>query len=686
MADSMNTDTTLGYLVRQFEDAVDTSYTERQNAETHRDYYDGIQWSPGEKATLQQRKQPCITDNRIKDKVEYLLGMERRTRTDPKAYPRTPQDEPAAEAATDALRYVADCNAFPQVKSKVAENIFIEGMGGCEVIVEPDPKGGNPKIKQRYIRWDRIYRDPHSLLADFADAEYMGIVVWMDLDKAKGKYPALSDQFDELMTTGIVGSPATTYDDKPTMWIDKTRRRVQILEHYFRKGGVWHRCVFSKAGVIEEPKPSAYLDENGEPECPLILQSCYVDRDGRRYGVVARYKDLQDEINKRRSKALHLLSVNQVVGESGAVDDIEALRKEAARPDGVIMRAPGMELEVVRNTELANGQFQLLQDALNAFAMTGPNAALQGQSGSVSGRAKEIDAQGGEIQLGILFDSVRHWQTRVMRATWNRVKQFWTAEQWIRVTDNEGAPKFVGLNVPDPMTGMYQNQVAQVDVDIVIDESPDVINLQSEQWMQLTELASKGVPIPPDVLIRASSLRNKKELEDRLTNGGQMPPEVAQQLQAQQQGLQEAAAKVQEEAQKVAAEAQDVENQKAELNSIVAEIKMQRAELKALQADIRAQAAEKAVALSERESQVVTKEGESNAVIDRQALSAELQQAVAQLQQQTAQFMQQAVQTIAEIQQRSTPQVIVPDRPRAKGIRRKGDILELVYDDQPQVQ
>ncbi len=293
---------------------------------------------------------------------------------------------------------------------------------------------------------------------------------------------------------------------------------------------------------------------------------------------------------------------------TGAVEDVEALRKEAARPDGVILRAPGMELEIQRNTELANGQFQLLQDALNAFSAMGPNAALQGQSGSVSGRAKEIDAQGGEIQLGILFDSVRFWQTRVMRSTWNRVKQFWTAEQWIRVTDNEGSPKFVGLNVQDPMTGQYQNQVAAVDVDIVIDESPDVVNLQSEQWMQLTELASKGIPIPPDVLIRASSLRNKKELEDRLTNGGQMPPEIAQQLQAQQQVMAEQQAQIQQAGEQVQAEAQQVEQQKAEIKMLLADLKVQRAELKAAQADIRAQVAEQSAQLDARAAQL-TAEG-----------------------------------------------------------------------------
>ena len=112
-------DDILPKLIRQFEDAADSSLDHRQEAEKARDYFDGDQWSSAERETLKKRLQPCITDNRIADKVQYLLGLERKTRTDPKAYPRNPQDEGAAEAATDAIRYVFDCNDFQQLRSAV---------------------------------------------------------------------------------------------------------------------------------------------------------------------------------------------------------------------------------------------------------------------------------------------------------------------------------------------------------------------------------------------------------------------------------------------------------------------------------------------------------------------------------------------------------------------------------------
>jgi len=589
--DPMTQDQTLAWLIRQFDDSADASRDARAQAEVFRDYYDGKQWSDDEIKKLNDRGQPAITDNRIKDKVEYLLGMERKLRTDPQAYPRTPEDDPGAEAATDALRYVADCNYFPQTKSKVYEYMQIEGFGGCEVIVDNATYNGTPnkKVLIRAIRWDRLFYDFHSLLEDFSDSRYFGILKWMDLDEAiatyksrkkKGdKYPEFAE-FADLFSSEAFVAGFPTYDDKPR-WFDKSRKRIQIIEHYYKLGDTWMRAVYSRVGFIEPPKESVYIDaETGKKECPLILQSMYVDREGNRYGVVKRYKDLQDEINKRRSKSLHLLSVNQATAEKGAVDDVDKARKELARPDGFLEYTPGMKLEVRENTDLAEGQFKLLQQSIAAMGDTGPNEALLGQSGEISGRAKQLDQAGGMVQLGVGPDSLRYWQTRVMKATWSRIKQFWTGEMWVRVTDDENS-RFMALNSKYPenhvhvQKGMAQpgdpmNSVVDMDVDIVIAEAPDTITVQQEQFQTLAELAGKGIQIPPEALIEASSLAAsvKRKIKDamsgKLPDGTEIPPQVQQMLQAKEQQIQQITQAQQEKAQEQIQLEQQLEKLKAD--------------------------------------------------------------------------------------------------------------------------
>lgn len=645
MADSVESkaeaDDGLELFIRQFQESCDGTRTARKESEKCRNYFDGDQLSSEVKTALKKRRQPEVVDNRIKDKVEAWLGAELATRTDPRAYPRTPQEEGAAEAATDALRYVSDSNRFPQTKSSVFENMLVEGTGGAEVVVEEVK--GKKQIKIRRVRWDRMYWDPHSMLADFSDARYLGIVVWMDIEEAKRRDPAHAPSYDAMLDGTF--DWGDTYDDKPDLWIDRTRKRVQFLEHYFLKDGKWMRTVFSRAAFIEPPAPSAYLNENGEPECCLIFQSAYVSRNGDRYGVVPRYIPLQDEVNHRRSKLLHLLNARQTIGEKGAVADVAKMKGEMAKPDGHVEVTPGMRFDVNPTNDMSIGQFQILADTLASLSASGPNSAMQGQESKQSGRAQQVAQQAGTLQLGPVLDNLRHWQHRIMVSVWNRVKQFWTEETWIRVTDNE-ATRFVALNQkltrgelaikkakesgvspeqlaqlvqqmaqdPQGMAEVVINGTAEMDVDIVIDEAPDTVTLQSEQWLQLTELAGKGIPIKPETLIKASSLRNKDELIDDIKEQQQqaqqgMPPQVqeeikkiGEQMQKQQQALEQKAQQLQQQENQIAAASSQLKTQAAEMDAsatiIKAEIEAARkifaAEQRVAQANGRADAAQDA--------------------------------------------------------------------------------------------
>jgi hypothetical protein len=648
VADSMTADDRLAEFVQQFQDSCTNTLQARALSETCRDYFDGKQWSETETRKIKKRGQPVITDNRIKDKVEAWLGTELATRTDPHAYPRNPQEESAAEAATDALRYIADANRFPQCKSQTFENVLIEGTGGCEVIVEE--RGGKPFVRQRRVRWDRMYWDTHSMLADFSDATFLGVVVWMDLGAAKKKYPGQAAQYDAMIDGSF--DFGSTYDDKPTMWIDRTRKRVQVLEHYYKDPDQgWMRCVFTRAGFVEPPAPSTYRDEHGNPECPLHFQSAYVARDGNRYGVVPRYLPLQDEINHRRSKALHLLTARQVVYEKGAVADVNKAREQLARPDGMVEITPTLKFEINPTNDLAVGQFNILADTLASLAASGPNSAIQGQEAKQSGRAQQVAQQAGVVQLGPVLDGLRDWQHRVMVATWNRVKQFWTEETWVRVTDAEKT-RFVALNrkltrgeyaieqakqggaspqqleqlvmqmAQDPkgMEEILINGTAELDVDIVIDEAPDTITLQSEQWLQLTELAKNGVPIKPETLIKASNLRNKDALIDDIEqNQSGVPPQVAEEIKKIGEELEKQGQALKQQQQQLDQEAAQLQAAKTDLSAQHAQFK---ADVTVAKAELTAQqkifAAEQRVAQANLKAAQSREKPDSNKADSRQ--------------------------------------------------------------------
>ena len=96
----------LAQCVRQFEKAESLGAANRALTERDVDYYLGNQWTAEERRILDERGQPALTQNYIRRKIDLLLGLERRARSDPKAFPRTQTEEARADAATQVLRYL----------------------------------------------------------------------------------------------------------------------------------------------------------------------------------------------------------------------------------------------------------------------------------------------------------------------------------------------------------------------------------------------------------------------------------------------------------------------------------------------------------------------------------------------------------------------------------------------------
>lgn len=520
-------------LVSMFEESEDATYDARALAERDRDYYDNKQLTAAEKATLAKRGQPEIVVNRIKRKIDYLVGIEKSQRVDPQALPNTPMHDDDADGATRALRHVALAENFDAKRSAVWRNMLIEGSGGISVRVEPG-HDGQPRIVLGRVAWDRMFWDPHSSELDYSDATYLGTVTWMDYDDALATYPDSQEILDSTLSTI---NPQDTFDDKPKskIWADTKRKRVRVVQIWIKRDEQWHFAEFTRGGILKSG-PSPYVDDKGRSDCELIFQSAYVDRDNDRYGTVREMISPQDEINKRRSKALHLLNTSQIVMRQGAVDDIEAARREAARGDGVLV-INGNPSDPLSNSfqfntraDLASAQLGLLQEAKNEIDLMGPNGAMLGDqvngSAPASGRALLASQQGGMMQMGDLLDNLRQLDVRVFKAIWYRIRQFWTAEKWIRVTDDERNIKWIGMNVDrrqlaqlspevQEMIAGTVGSVAELDCDITIDEAPDSVAPALEQFQALVQLKKFDVnnELPFRAILRAApNLRNKSRI------------------------------------------------------------------------------------------------------------------------------------------------------------------------------
>lgn len=568
---------------RASEDAHCNAQTEATRA---RDYVDGNQLTTEERNTLQKRGQPPVVSNRIRKKINWLKGLEIKQRTDPKAFPRTPQHEQDAESVTDAIRYVCDDQNWDQKRTDVYDNMLIEGFGGVEIIHQQNAKGEVDVVINHYP-WDRLWYDPHSRRADFSDARYKGVVIWMDEADFKAQFPDAKAGYDNLFAT----SKNQVHEDKPDrFWVDAERKRVRVLLVWYREGQDWKWCQFIR-GTKLAGGDSPYVDEDGASVCPLIMQSAYVGRDNDRYGEVRDMFDPQDEINKRRSRALFESTSRQTLAIKGALDSNTKLKAELKKPDGHIeINSEAVEeasrigikpFEILPTNDMAAAQFALLEDAKNEIELLGANSALAGETGeSASGRAVLARQQGGMVEIAPTSDRLHQFTRAVYEQIWLRIRQFWTEERWVRVTDDESNVRFVGLNQPitlaqalsempeeqamevamreglgpnDPRLGMavgVRNNVTQLEVDIVLEEVPDRVTLQGEVFEALLKY---GPSIPPAVLIKADPTLPAKKKEELLEALSQ-PPAPSPQEQIEMQQGQADVAKTMAEAAQVQAE------------------------------------------------------------------------------------------------------------------------------------
>src|SRR4030095_7979981 len=78
----------LSKLKKAYQDYLFSKRSEIDEQIQSRRYYHGSQYTEEQVRTLNARKQPILTDNRIQRKIDGVTGLIERLRQDPKAYPR----------------------------------------------------------------------------------------------------------------------------------------------------------------------------------------------------------------------------------------------------------------------------------------------------------------------------------------------------------------------------------------------------------------------------------------------------------------------------------------------------------------------------------------------------------------------------------------------------------------------
>lgn len=629
-------------LFRAFETGKKDEIKEAREA---RQYYHDKQWTDEERRKLARRGQQATTRNKIKRKIDFLVGIEQRLRRDPRAYPRTPVHEHDADTATAGLRFVCSTYGWTTVSSEGMHGGLVSGIGVAFIGIGPD--GKDPSLKD--VDVDRFFYDPRSVKSDFSDARYMGMHLWLDIDEAIEKWPDQADKLMKMMESSSSGmTTSAVEEDRSEQWSDLEHRRVRVIELWelartdslMQSSSLtpasskpmfgWKFCFFT-GDVVLESGWSPYVGLEGEPDNPYEAWSPYIDEKGNRYGLVRTMKSIQDEINHASSKLLHRMTTRQFFFKEGAVADVDEFAREIAKPDGKLKIAEhaewGRDVGPVDDGARMQGEVERYQMSVMDMENYGPNPGLVGQGQGVdgaSGRALLAQRDSGMTELSPVFERHRDWKLRCYRKMWARIRQAWTAERWIRVTDDKDAVQFVQLNAyqMDPMSGQIvsSNVLAQIDVDVMLDEGPDTITMNEELLQTLSQLSS----VPPPmwkVFIELSNTPQKDKLFKMLDEAQQEmqpPPDPMVELKAQeiQQRGQEMQIKGEQEQQKALI---DREKAETDLQIANANLMLKRLDIEQKQIEFQGNRELKMIEIEAQERQAIRDEEAQRTQMDHDA-------------------------------------------------------------------
>lgn len=622
----------MDYYIRELDRQADN----RAEMAEDEDFYDNIQWAAEDAEALRDRGQMPLVYNVISAAVDWVTGTEKRARVDHKILPRRKEDAKPAERKTQLLKYVDDCNGDAFNVSRAFDDAVKVGIGwledGYEAGSDEEPLYG------RYESWRNMLWDTTANDLDLQDGRYVMRIKWVDLDIACALFPqrkglldrsvtgdeayvGLDAYGDEAMDTQedhVVQSASVFYSENVYGY---QRRRVRIIECWYRAPAKIQRVKGgSFSGEIFDPHSPGHVDDYEAQEADLEERTAMRmhvaifttagmlwhsespyrhnkfpftpvwgyrrGRDGMPYGMIRRLKDIQSDINKRASKALHILSTNKVIMDEGALPDdvtIEDFQEEVARPDAIIVKKAGKELNINAERDLSQYHLDLMSRSISliqqASGVTDENMGRR--TNATSGIAIQRRQDQGALVSMRFFDNLLYARQKRGEKKLSLAEQFITEPKAFRITNMRGTPQYVEAN-----DGLAENDIIHSKADFVIGEA-DWNNSMRQAAAQ--ELLAAMQTLPPavsmvmlDLVIENTDLPNREEIVRRIRDvTGQSDPDADENSP--------------EEQQRKAAQAQNAQMQQAsaeaEMRGKLAKAMVDEARAKKTEAEIRAIAA-----------------------------------------------------------------------------------------------
>ena len=551
----------------------------RKKAREDHDFRTGTgQWDATQKAKLTRKGKAALTINEIRPVVKIILGYEAAAPLATKPIPVGKEDLEDVLVFEGVYKH-ASKKAWTQYEcSAIFEDGVVGGLafGYAGVDYAEDWMAGKPIIKR--LPWDAVSYDPGSTDYDLSDVREIFYQQRVALDELKARYPTKAAEIDLALQMVPTGEKLANrgYDLPPRnpqdgyappfgntlqLW-DAATKEVVVVEAWYR---IWREEWVLVDKRLEQltPVPEAALGaarlvarvdplvtlvrkprreyemcvflpatktflaggqphENDKEHHPIV--QFVADREGDEIlGVVRNLKDMQRDVNKRRSALADLAGRQRYKWfvHAASLDNPEALEDDSS--DVFYLRTPSLGgIKEVGPVPLPQwfvavdekGKAEIREASL-------VNAPLQGQgSASQSGIALAQLKQQGQIGTATLFSRFR-WTRHLLAQRYGaRVQQCYTTEKTLRLDMGAQGTQWVTLNervVKADGTIQVVRNIPSLKWDMEMVDAPDTPTVRLSRLLAMLEIVSKVPPEYGEALIdKIFGLADLQDLDEIL--------------------------------------------------------------------------------------------------------------------------------------------------------------------------
>lgn len=517
------------------------------------------QWDSATIAALDRDKKPHLTINKIFPVVYFLSGYQRQNKFDIVMSNKKGSSAMDAKILSSCIKGITDDDDAQYEISDWFLTGCIKGLSwlGGYVDYSDDPINGDLKLES--LNPYDIYPDPNSQKYGMQDAGYLFKKLWMSTDELRAAFPGKIAEINATEITNgddIQHSEGDEYRDvteRTLMMSHNDKIRVkecwylkdklvsyihnpetgEVVEHQGTDAEVKSiATIIQDVRVVKRNKKilclattigGTTLQDIENPigkinKIPFIPFYAYrIDQDI--FGVVDQLMDVQREVNKRRSQALHVVNTMTnnlwLLPDSAGLDEDE-FAKKVSKVGGVVKyKGPAQPQNVgptgAQGAQIASYSAEAAEADIKEIS--GINADLMGYNSGKQepGIVLQLRQSQGAVLIEPVMDNFRYSNRLLGSLLVDFVQKsgLYSPDEIVKITDEQGAE--VEASVAEILK---DNGMKKYKVGISFQKSAPTLRMVD--FMKLTELVKMGVPIPPDVLVEASDIPYKEKILQRM--------------------------------------------------------------------------------------------------------------------------------------------------------------------------